>query len=91
MMFADTISGIFVLVCPYTPLLYFGDRNRQYCVSQCQSFNLTLNIPTLFYGDPLTQQCKSACSVNQTYTADSITHLCTLRCTLGTFRYNNTP
>jgi hypothetical protein len=89
-MFADIISDIFVLVCPETPLLYYGDSNRQFCVIQCQSFNLTANMPTLFYGDPQSRRCESTCT-NATYTADNNTRLCTLRCTFGTFRFNDTP
>lgn len=45
---------------------------------------------TLFYGDPQTRQCGSVCS-NSSYTADNYTRLCSLRCSLGTFRYNITP
>jgi hypothetical protein len=72
------------------PLLYYGDANRQLCVAQCQSFNLTANVVTIFYGDPPTRQCKSSCTVNGTYSADNATRLCTLKCSIGTFRANGT-
>lgn len=60
-------------------------------MSLCTSVILTGNtLPTLFYGDPQTRECKSTCQ-NTTYSRDNITSLCTLRCTLHTFRYNITP
>jgi hypothetical protein len=34
-LFADTVSGEFVAVCPTTPVLYYGDVNRQMCVPIC--------------------------------------------------------
>lgn len=73
-------------ICPETPNITFGDRNRQLCVTVCQAFS-----STDYYGDPQTRQCQSVCQNPTQYTADPATSLCTLRCTYGTFRYNNTP
>ena len=59
-------------------------------MSVCQSYNITPSTPTIFYGDPQSRQCESTCK-NATYTADNFTRLCTLRCTYGSFRFNDTP
>jgi len=50
--FADSISGQFVSVCPETPSLYFGDSNRHTCVSLCLPF-----AAVSYFGDPQTRQC----------------------------------
>ena len=85
MLFADSVSGQFVAICPTTPNISYGDRNRQTCVSVCQPFS-----STVYYGDPSTRQCEYLCKSPALYTADPATKLCTLKCTYGTFRDNNT-
>ncbi len=50
MLFGDSVSGQFVAVCPTTPIITYGDRNRQLCVSVCQPFS-----STVYYGDPSTR------------------------------------
>ena len=47
MLFGDDNTGQFLAVCPQTPIITFGDRNRQLCVQVCQSFS-----STAYYGDP---------------------------------------
>lgn len=54
-------------------------------MSVCQPYS-----STAYYGDPTTRQCETTCQTPTLYTADPANKLCTLKCTYGTFRNNNT-